>query len=169
MNDGHFFWQSCYDTVFAINSYLPLVALQKEGNEGTAVYLAPNLPIYAAQNGLSEAFVSLGYNLTHLAGAEVTTIEGQSPWDYLDHVAGPAVGTYQDPIQRLNSLMASYSSFFGGFGINPGHFTQTTSLEKDNITLSVRMQDGEELEVVSPWLTTYMSKEGWRFESGEAL
>lgn len=169
MNDGHFYWQSCYQGAFATIHYFPIVALQAEQGDDTAIYLAPNLPLYAGQNGLLDAFSTIGYNLSELAGAQVMAIEGQSPWDYLDQVAGPASGTYQDPEQRVNYQLASYTSIFGGLGIAPGQFAQTTSFDKDNITLSVKTVDGQETDIVSPWLSTYQSKDGWQFQSGEEL
>jgi len=137
--------------------------------DDTSVFLAPNLPLYAARNGLLENYAGAGYNLTELAGAEVTAIEGQSPWNYLDNVAGPDGGVYQDPEQRLNFQFASYSIFDGGFGLLPGEFTQTSSFDKDNITLTVKSADGKEMDVTSPWLGRYQGTEAWNFSSGEEL
>lgn len=168
LHDGHYYWQNCYASVLTTSSYMPIVALQNDDGE-TGVYLAPNLPLFAAQNGLEQSFTSAGYNLSRLAGTEITAIEGQSPWDYLDQVAGPASGNYQDPEQRLNFQFASLSAFYGGVGINAGRFTQTSSFDKDNITLSIKTTSGEEMDMVSPWLTSYGGKGGWSFQSGEEL
>jgi hypothetical protein len=127
------------------------------------------LPLFAGQNGLLEAFAANGYNLSELAGAQVISIEGKSPWDYLDQVSGPEGGLYQDPEQRLNYQVASYTSFYGGIGLNPGHFTQTLSFDKDDVKLSVKTVNGQEVDITSPWLTTYRSRNPWSFQSGEEL
>lgn len=97
------------------------------------------------------------------------SIEGQSPWEYLDQVSGVEGGQYQDPEQRLNYQLASYTSIYGGVGLNPGHFTQTLSFDKDEVKMSVKTVSGQEVDIASPWLTTYRSREGWRFNSGEEL
>lgn len=169
LNDGHYYWQSCYSTAFSTNHYTPIVSLKDGENGETAIHLAPNLPIFAAQNGLLDTFATNGYNLSDLAGAKVISIESQSPWDYLDKVSGPAGGLYQDPEQRLNFQLASYTSIYGGVGLNPGQFTQTVSFDKDELKLSVKTLSGQEVDVASPWLTTYRNRDGWSFQSGEEL
>lgn len=134
----------------------------------TSIFLAPNLPIYASSNGVLESYARIGYNLTQLAGAKVISIEGQLPWEYLDNVAGVESGTYQDPEQRLNNQFASYTTLAGGFTIQPGQFTQTTSFDDDDITMTVEL-DGKKVDVKTPWLGIYAGKEPWSFTSGEAL
>jgi hypothetical protein len=124
--------------------------------------------MYAERNNLLESYARIGYNLTQLAGAKVITIGGQSPWDYLDLVAGMESGTYQDPEQRLNDQFASYTTLAGGLALQPGQFTQTTSFDKDDITITVEL-DGKKVDVKIPWLGSYVGKEAWTFTSGEAL
>ena len=167
LNDGHYAWNSCYASAFSAAHYLPIVSLMN--GDDTSVFLAPNLPLYAAQNGLLDSYAGAGYNLTELAGAEVTAIEGQSPWKYLDDVAGPNGGVYQDPEQRLNFQFASYSIVNGGFGLLAGQFTQTSCFDKDNITLTVKSANGQEIDVTSPWIGSYEGREAWNFTSGEEL
>lgn len=167
LNDGHYGWTSCYANTFAAVHYLPIVSLM-DGDD-TSIHLAPNLPIYAGRNNLTETYTSAGYDLAKLAGVKVTAIEGQSPWDYLDNTAGVESGTYQDPEQRLNNQFASYSVLSGGFALQPGQFSQTTSFNNDTITMTVQMADGKEVDVVSPWLGRYGGKEPWSFASGEEL
>jgi hypothetical protein len=166
LNDGHYAWNSCYDDTFVAVHYLPIVSLLD--GDSTSIFLAPNLPIYAERNGLLESYARIGYNLTQLAGAKVTSIEGQSPWVYLDTVAGLESGTYQDPEQRLNYQFASYTTLAGGFALQPQQFTQTTSFDSDDITITVEL-DGETVDVKTPWLGIYAGKEAWSFTSGEAL
>jgi hypothetical protein len=166
LNDGHYAWNSCYDDTFVAVHYLPIVSLLE--GDSTSIFLAPNLPMYAERNGLLESYARIGYNLTQLAGAEVTSIEGQSPWDYLDLDAGVESGTYQDPEQRLNDQFASYTTLAGGFALQPGQFTQTTSFDKDDIIITVEL-DGKKVDVTIPWLGIYAGKEAWSFTSGEAL
>jgi hypothetical protein len=166
LNDGHYAWNSCYDNTFIAIHYLPIVSLL-DGDE-TSIFLAPNLPIYAERNGLTESYAGLGYNLTQLAGAKVVSIEDQSPWEYLDNVAGVESGTYQDREQRLNNQFASYTTLAGGFALQPGQFTQTTSFDQDQITITV-LVDGKQTEVKTPWLGVYAGKQPWNFSSGEAL
>jgi len=167
LNDGHYAWNSCYAPVFGAVHYLPIVSLMN--GDDTSIFLAPNLPLYAAQNDLFDSYAGAGYNLTELAGAEVTAIEGQSPWDYLDNVAGPNAGSYQDREQRLNNQFASYTVFEGGFALQPGYFTQTACFDKDNITLTVKQADGKETDVTSPWIGKYGGRQAWNFSSGEEL
>lgn len=145
------------------------MALQNGDDGQTAIYLAPNLPIYAGQNGLSDDFASNGFNLSDLAGAQVLSIEGKSPWDYLDQVSGVEGGQFQDPEQRLNYQFASYTSIYGGVGIIPGDFTQTTSFDKDEVKMTVKTSSGQEMDISSPWLSTYRGGGGWNFQSGEEL
>jgi hypothetical protein len=166
LNDGHYAWNSCYDDAFVAVHYLPIVSLLD--GDSTSIFLAPNLPMYAERNNLLDSYARIGYNLTQLAGAKVITIGGQSPWDYLDLVAGVESGTYQDPEQRLNYQFASYMTLAGGFALQPGQFTQTTSFEKDDIVITVEL-DGKKVDVKIPWLGSYVGKEAWSFTSGEAL
>jgi hypothetical protein len=166
LNDGHYAWNSCYDDTFVAVHYLPIVSLLD--GDSNSIFLAPNLPMYAERNGLLESYARIGYNLTQLAGAKVTSIEDQSPWDYLDLVAGVESGTYQDPEQRLNHQFVSYTTLAGGFALQPGQFTQTTSFDKDDITITVEL-DGKKVDVKIPWLGIYAGKESWSFTSGEAL
>jgi hypothetical protein len=166
LNDGHYAWNSCYDNTFAAVHYLPIVSLLD--GDSTSIFLAPNLPMYAERNGLLESYARIGYNLTQLAGAKVITIGGQSPWDYLDLVAGMESGTYQDPEQRLNYQIASSTTLAGGFALQPGQFTQTTSFDSDDITITVEL-DGKKVDIKIPWLGIYVGKEAWSFTSGEAL
>jgi hypothetical protein len=167
LNDGHYGWTSCYTNIFSAVHYLPIVSLM-DGDD-TSIFLAPNLPIYAGRNNLTDTYTSAGYDLASLAGSKVSAIEGQSPWDYLDKIAGVESGTYQDPEQRLNNQFASYTVLSGGFALQPGQFSQTTSFGKDEITITVQTADGKEVDVVSPWLGRYEGEQPWNFASGEEL
>jgi hypothetical protein len=167
LNDGHYAWTSCYATAFSASHFFPIVALE-DGNQ-TSVFLAPNLPLYAAQSNLTDVFTNLGYDLPRLAGAKVTAIGGQPPWEYLDKVAGVASGTYQDPEQRLNYQFASYTTVIGGFSLQPGQFALARNFDADNITITVETENGGERELLSPWFGSYIGTQPWEFTSGEAL
>jgi len=168
LNDGHYAWQSCYSQLFTTSHVLPIVSLM-DGDD-TAIFLAPNLPLYATANGLAEQYKSLGYDLTELAGLKVTKIEGLAPYAYLDDVAGPVYGGYQDKEQRLNAQFASYTSKLGAFTLQLGGFAQSRVLpEKNNVTLTVQMKDGQEKDISSPWLTTYNGRQPWSFKTGQEL
>jgi hypothetical protein len=167
LNDGHYAWQSCYANLFSTSHFLPIVSLV-DGDD-TSIFLAPNLPLFASQAGFLETYQSLGYNLTELAGAKVTKIEGQSPWEYLDDVAGPAFGGYQDKEQRLNAQFATYTTSLGAFTLRLGGFASARSPpERNNITLEVQTNDGE-MEVTVPWLSAYNGRQAFSYESGEQL
>jgi hypothetical protein len=77
-------------------------------------------------------------------------------------------GTYQDPEQRLNNQFVSYTTLAGGFALQPGQFTQTTSFDNDDITITVEL-DGKKVDVSTPWLGIFAGKEPWSFTSSEAL
>lgn len=133
------------------------------------MYLAPDLPLYVQGSGLSQLYAQFGINATSLAGLQVTKYDGQDIWEYLNTTLLAKVGTYQDPSQRLNSIFASYQSFSGQMGRNSGAFGFTTDLSKDNFTLTVRTQDGQERAVQVPWVSTYAGRNGFQFTSGTSL
>jgi hypothetical protein len=90
-------------------------------------------------------------------------------FQYLKEVSAEDFGNYQDISQRLNGLLTSYMPALGNFAHNIGGFTYTNSLDKDNITLTVRPKVGDERDVVIPWLTSWGGSNPFDYSSGAAL
>ena len=142
-SDGHHSWQNYCDAVFTTQHALPIAAL-KDDSCSNHIYLAPDLPVHAAEQGIEDFYVQNCIDVEALADAKVTNIAGQSACNCLNNVGVPTASTYQDPDQRLNYLLASYTADGNGgaFGRAPGHFVNTRSLDSNNITLGVKTQDG---------------------------
>ena len=118
---------------------------------------------------MTQLYESLGIDTTSLAGAKVNSIDGQDVWTYLEQVAIPSAGVYQDPAQRLNSLFVSMTAdgTFGTVGKTPGIFTLALFLpDRDNVTLGVTNLDGNQTNVVVPWLTSTLVPASLSFSSG---
>lgn len=139
------------------------------GSSETNIYIAPDLTVFVRGSGLSQIYSSRGINATQLGGLQVTKYDGQDIWQYLNTTLLGQVGTYQDPAQRLNYMLASYQSTSGQFGRTAGAFTVTQDLSKDNFTLTVRGTDGQETDVTVPWVASYRGRGGFQFTSGSSL
>lgn len=172
-SDGHHAWSNCYQSLFLSQHAIPIVAVQGDSDVAN-IYLPPDLPIYAEGQGSSivQLYNQLGLNTPYLAGAQVRSIEGQDVWEYLEKVAVPSAGVYQDAAQRLNSLFVSMTAdgTSGTIGKTPGRFTLTSFLpDKDNITLSVTTRDGNETDIVVPWVTGISTDIPFTWNSGAEL
>ena len=96
---------TCYD-FFATAHGIPLVALSTDPSAQASIYIAPDIsPFARAYRSIDSEFYA-GLDVSTLAGARVTKIEGVDVWDRMDELAQSA-GVYQDIQQRLNSLFAS--------------------------------------------------------------
>lgn len=167
LNDGHHAWTSCYRSFFSTVQQFPITALDVQNNGNVEIYLVPDLPIYAAASGYEELYASRGLNTTLLAGAQVLGINGQNAWDYLDNVLVKQVGSYQDPAQRFNEILASYQGQGGVFARFPGYFTSTQDLTNENLTMTVKATTGDQGTIQIPWVTRWSFP--WNFTSGADL
>lgn len=170
LNDGHYAWTSCYDSLFNTFHFLPLAALQTAPNGQANIHLVPDLSVFVQASGQSDIYRSIGIDPDYLAGAQVVRINGREVFDYLTKDAAADYGVYQDVSQRLNALMTSYTTVQGSFAHNGGGFTTTNYLDKDNITLTVKPKDGSgERDVVVPWLTYWTGQDRLGYFTGSDL
>lgn len=167
LNDGHHYWSSCYTSYFKTIHEFPITALDIENNGKVEIYLVPDLPVYAYEAGFAQIYERNGLNTSALAGAQVLSIDGMNAWDYLDGPASKRIGSYQDPAQRFNALLASYSASEGAFGRIAGGFTSTPNLTQSSITMIVKPVQGPQTNVVVPWITRLPRP--WNFSSGKDL
>lgn len=167
LNDGHHAWVSCYGSFFTTLHEFPIAALDVKGDGDIGIYLVPDLPTFARVIGLEDLYGRLGLNTTELAGARILSIDGQGAWDFLEGPDSKRVGTYQDPAQRLNVLLASYTATNGVFQRYPGDFTVTRDLSMDDITMVVEAADRQQKTISVPWITRWTQP--WSYASGADL
>jgi hypothetical protein len=96
---------NCYD-FFATAHGIPLVALSTSPSARADIYIPSDLAPFAREYQAIDPSFYTDLNITQLAGARVTKIDGQDVWTRLEGLADQA-GVYQDKQQRLNSLFAS--------------------------------------------------------------
>lgn len=167
LNDGHHAWLSCYGSFFSTIHEFPIAALDAKGDGDIGIYLVPDLPTFARVIGLEDLYERLGLNTSQLAGARVLSINGQSAWNFLEGPDSSRIGTYQDPAQRLNVLLASYTANNGVFQRFSGDFTVTRDLRSNNITLVVETSGRQQRTIVVPWITRWTQP--WNYASGMDL
>ena len=169
LNDGHHAWTSCYNNLFTIRHWVPIVSIQDTLSSDPLLYIAPDVETFVEGAGATQVYSQLGLNASVIAGAQVLGIEGVAAWDYINDVLVPSAGVYQDPAQRLNSLFAAYTAVQGDFGRTPGMFTIAQNYTKDSITLTVKTTDGQTGNVTVPWLVQWQGTPALNYETGADL
>ena len=110
------YYPNCY---LAYQSLLPTPVVSLGTNGVQAIHVVPD----AAElvDLLGPDYISLlntvspGFNVTRLAGARITSIEGQAPYDYVDKIASTEVGGFLDHGIRVSgALSRSYYRISGG-------------------------------------------------------
>ncbi|EIW70658.1 hypothetical protein TREMEDRAFT_61166 [Tremella mesenterica DSM 1558] len=166
LNDGHYSWTPCYYAMFNYTQAIPIISVQ--GPTGLPeVYIPPDLSVYLEGFNATSIYSTLGLDADELASAQVLEIEGLDALDYLVDVAVPQAGVFQDPAQRLNYQFAGITGRNGIFDRSAGHFTTTLTLEKDNITMTVKTLKGDVVNLTLPYLIRWNSAVPFNFSSGE--
>jgi hypothetical protein len=107
---------TCY-TSFQNVLPAPFVNVEVDGTQG--VFIAHDSVDFISLLGpeYTGFFDDMGFDWRRLAGAQVTEIEGQTPFDYVDFIAKTVSGNYLDHGVRVNSVFSSYR-------ISPTNFSQ---------------------------------------------
>ena len=170
LNDGHHHWTSCYDEFFSTEHALPIVSYSSDPTSTSpGVYIAPDVATFFDTYGYNSIYGDWGIHAKEIAGAQVLQMEGKDVWQYLEEDILPFSGSFTDKQQRMNSLFASYTARGGSFGRTPGMFAQTFDMTKNNITMVVQTVQGQQKQLVLPWITKWRSDEPWSWDNGQAL
>ncbi|KAL1747769.1 hypothetical protein HDZ31DRAFT_60946 [Schizophyllum fasciatum] len=147
LNDGHTRWYpDCY-TSFQNLLPTPIVALSTDGECDPEIFVAPDSVEFITLLGTNYTsyFDSIGFDWKRLAGAKVTSIEGQDPWDYVDYLASTISGNYLDHGVRVNSVFTSYRVSSNDFSQRFGDFAGPTGVARTSVKISAIPTDtGEE-------------------------
>ncbi|KAL1729351.1 hypothetical protein EV714DRAFT_285013 [Schizophyllum commune] len=138
LNDGHTRWYpDCY-TAFQNLLPAPIVALSSDGTSDPEIFVAPDSVEFISLLGTNytDYFDDIGFDWKRLAGAKVTSIEGQDPWDYVDYLAKTISGNYLDHGVRVNSVFTSYRISSNDFSQRFGDFAGPTGVAKTSVKIS---------------------------------
>ena len=116
----------------------PIVALSSDGTSDPEIFVAPDSVEFISLLGTNytDYFDDIGFDWKRLAGAKVTSIEGQDPWDYVDYLAKTISGNYLDHGVRVNSVFTSYRISSNDFSQRFGDFAGPTGVAKTSVKIS---------------------------------
>ncbi len=127
----------------------PIITASVNGTEG--VYIAPDVVEFAALIGtdFTSFYDSIGFDISHLAGARVLSIEGQDPYDFVDVIASTISGNYLDHGVRVNSVFTSYRISGTDFSQRIGDLAGPTGVERDTMTMTVNVAGSNTTETIT--------------------
>ncbi|KAI9295121.1 hypothetical protein K502DRAFT_234297, partial [Neoconidiobolus thromboides FSU 785] len=103
---------------------------------------------------LLDAWKAAGVDVLSYAGAEVLSIDGKQPLEFVEEYAKHYVGTSRDVNSRMNYALARSIQSNGQWGISYGSFGSTTIPPvKETLTFRIRVGNDEK-EVVVPYIAT---------------
>ncbi|KAF9467146.1 hypothetical protein BDZ94DRAFT_1249683 [Collybia nuda] len=157
LNDGHTRWfPDCY-TLFQNILPAPVITIEEGGIQG--VYVAFDSVEFLSQLGpdFTDYFDSIGFNWKRLAGARVVQIEGQDPYDYVDHIATTVSGNYLDHGVRVNSVFTSYRISGTTFSQRLGDLAGPTDVSQNSLTFKLIPVNSTRVETFTiPYLANYL-------------
>ncbi|KAJ9127060.1 hypothetical protein QFC24_001293 [Naganishia onofrii] len=167
LNDGHTLWLPyCYVDAFQNLLPIPIVSLAKKADsKKESIYVIPDADAFFSQylkGQFNQYYQDKGINITRLAGAEVTSIEGQDPYAYVSQIASNYTGNYLDHGIRENSVYSSYRYTGGKWGQRLGDFAGpiVPSYPKYEITVTLVPTDTKKPETVTiPYVSTFLGKD----------
>ncbi|KAL0578818.1 hypothetical protein V5O48_003186 [Marasmius crinis-equi] len=157
LNDGHTRWLPDCIGFFQNILPTPIVSLEEDGVQ--AVYVAPDAVEFISLLGREYTgyFDSIGFNWTRLAGAKVTAIEDQDPYDYVDFIAKTVSGNYLDHGVRVNSVFSSYRIAAGDFSQRLGDLAGPSGVQRTSLKMRLIPLDTQTEETVTvPYLANFL-------------
>lgn len=145
----------------------PVITIEEGGTQG--VFVALDSVEFLSQLGpdFTGYFDSIDFNWKRLAGAKVVQIEGQDPYDYVDHIATTVSGNYLDHGVRVNSVFSSYRISGTTFSQRLGDLAGPTDVAQTSLTLKLIPVNSTRVETVTiPYLANYL---GVPFTDGASL
>lgn len=100
--------------------------------------------------------LSPGFNLTRLAGARITSIEGQAPYDYVDKIASTEVGAFLDHGIRVNGALSYYRISGGQYSQRWGTLSGPSSVFRDSLKVTlIPVGETKPLALNIPYIASY--------------
>ncbi|KAI9295734.1 ClpP/crotonase, partial [Neoconidiobolus thromboides FSU 785] len=150
LEDGHTRYTSQCFTSFVFRQPFPLYP--EEGKWGEIRVKIPQGLKYTQP--LLDAWKAAGVDVLSYAGAEVLSIDGKQPLEFVEEYAKHYVGTSRDVNSRMNYALARSIQSNGQWGISYGSFGSTTIPPvKETLTFRIRVGNDEK-EVVVPYIAT---------------
>ncbi|KAJ8083189.1 hypothetical protein PM082_009058 [Marasmius tenuissimus] len=157
LNDGHTRWLPDCLGFFQNILPTPIVSLEQDGEQ--AIYVAPDAVEFISLLGdeYTGYFESIGFDWTRLAGAKVTAIEDQDPYDYVDFIAKTVSGNYLDHGVRVNSVFSSYRISNGDYSQRLGDLAGPTGVQRTSLKIKLIPLDTKAEETVTvPYLANFL-------------
>lgn len=134
----------------------PVISLDENGVQ--SLYIAPDSVELFLQLGsvFTGFFDSLNFDWQRLAGARVVQIEGQYPYDYVDHIASTVSGNYLDHGVRVNSVFTSYR-ISGGLSQRVGDLAGPSFISQTTLEFQLIVVNSSQVETVTvPYLSNFI-------------
>lgn len=157
---------NCY-TSFQSLLPAPVVTIEVNGEQG--VYVAPDSVEFLELIGddYTGYFDSIGFDWKRLAGAQILSVNGKDPYDYVDEIASTISGNYLDHGIRVNSVFSSYRVSANAYSQRVGDLSGPTGVEKDSVDLTILVNGTYAPESLTvPYLANYL---GANFTDGASL
>ncbi|KAL0065781.1 hypothetical protein AAF712_007269 [Marasmius tenuissimus] len=157
LNDGHTRWLP--DCLGYFQNILPTPIVSLEQNGEQAIYVAPDAVEFISLLGdeYTGYFESIGFNWARLAGAKVTAIEDQDPYDYVDFIAKTVSGNFLDHGVRVNSVFSNYRIANADYSQRLGDLAGPTGVERTSLKLKLIPLDTKVEETVTvPYLARFL-------------
>ena len=150
------YYPNCYLTY---QSILPTPVVSLETNGVQAIHVVPDvaelIPLLGPDYISLLSTLSPGFNITRLAGARITSIEGQAPYDYVDKVASTEVGTFLDHGVRVNEALSSYRISGGQYSQRWGALAGPINVLRDSLKVTlIPVGETKPLALNVPYLAT---------------
>jgi len=163
LNDGHtLYLPSCYVDAFQNLLPIPIVSLANNVHGNESIYVIPDANEFwdgYLDGEFYNWYQQKGIDITRYAGAEVLSIQGQDPYDYVSQIATNYSGNYLDHGVRENSVYSSYRLVAGTWGQRVGDFAGPVIPDYFPYSVEVTLIpcDTKTAETVSfPYVSTYL-------------
>ncbi|KAJ3795714.1 hypothetical protein GGU11DRAFT_210774 [Lentinula aff. detonsa] len=157
LNDGHTRWfTNCYTNW---QNILPAPFINVEINGTQGVYIAPDTVDFISLIGTNytDLLDEMGFDWQRLAGAQVTALEGQDPYDYADFVADTVSGNFLDHGVRVNSVFSSYRISGTDFSQRLGDLAGPTGVKQTSLEVKLITVNSTTEETVSiPYIAGFL-------------
>ncbi|KAJ4491905.1 hypothetical protein C8J55DRAFT_502397 [Lentinula edodes] len=157
LNDGHTRWfTNCYTNW---QNILPAPFINVELNGTQGVYIAPDSVDFINLIGTSytDLLEEMEFDWQRLSGAQITSIEGQDPYDYADFVADTVSGNYLDHGVRVNSVFSSYRISGTDFSQRLGDLAGPTGVKQTSLEVKLIVANSTTEETVTiPFIASFL-------------
>ncbi|ESK91666.1 peptidase s41 family protein [Moniliophthora roreri MCA 2997] len=160
LNDGHTRWLPDCIGFFQNILPTPVVTLEVDGVQG--VYIAPDAVEFISLLGSEYTgfFDSIGFDWKRLAGAKVTSIEDQDPYDYVDFIARTVSGNYLDHGVRVNSVFSSYRISANTYSQRLGDLAGPSGVQRTSLKFKlIPVNSTQEETVTVPYLASFLGNQ----------